>query len=152
MGASSIVERVSHSSVTGLELGIDVHSHYDKVYLFWNTLHIVECYCNGIKRYSLDIQCTRGVRMMFKHFGLTGRCSCTYVWNPDLGKTCIFSINYTSARHLTCPPITSTCRCRISGFWGTTDIHYITSFSLKNSQISTAYTRRFPTYDDLMVY
>jgi hypothetical protein len=58
MGASSVVERLSHRSVTGLELGLDVHAHYDdKVFLCWNIRRqIVECYSNGIQRYSLDVQ------------------------------------------------------------------------------------------------
>jgi hypothetical protein len=158
MGASSIVQRVSHRSVTGLELGIDVHTHYDIIFLCWNTLYIVECYNNCIQRYSLDIQCTRGVQKMFELFGLTGRCSCTYGSNPELGTPCIFRVLPMSARHFIsnafsnpmAPRTTLSCRYKISSFWETTGHHYITSFSLKNSLISTAYTDRFPRYDDLL--
>jgi hypothetical protein len=154
MGASSIVEEVSHRSVAGLELGIDVHSHpLLVVFLCWNTLHIVECYCNCIQRCSLDHQCTRGIRNLFEHFGLTGRCSCTYGPIPDRGKPCIFRVLPMSARHCSNPlgfRTTLLCRCRISSFWETTGHHYITSFSMKNSPVLTAYTKRFPTYDDLL--
>jgi hypothetical protein len=109
-----------------------------------------------IRRHSLDIQCTRGVQKMFEHFGLTGRCSCTYGSNSDLGKTCIFRVLPIAARHSTTfsnplgPQTTFTCRCKISSLWETTGHHYITSFSLKNSLVSTAYTRHFPTYDNLL--
>jgi hypothetical protein len=156
MGASSIVERVSHRSVTGLELGLDVHGHNDMVFLGWNTLHIVECYSNCIQRYSLDIHCTRGVQKMFEHFGLTGRCSCTYGSNPDLGKTCIFRVLPTSARHfiskrfLILWVLELLLRADARSLWETTGHYYITSFSLKNLQLSTVYTRRFRTYYDLM--
>jgi hypothetical protein len=94
---------------------------------------------------------------MFEHFGLTGRCSCTYGSNSDLGKPCIFMVLPVSARHFLANrfstpsgPRDFTCQCKVTNLWETTSHHYMTSFCLNKSLVSTAYTKRFPTYHDLL--
>jgi hypothetical protein len=157
VGASSIVERVNCRSLTGLELGLDVHHRSVFVILLcWKTLHTIECYSNCVQSYSLDYQCTRGLQKMFQHCGLTVPCTRTYGSDQDLGKPCIFMVLPVSGRHLVTNRFLSpmgprdfTCHCKVSCLWVTTGHHYMTSFYLQNS-ISTAYTKRFPHAYDLL--
>ena len=80
---SSIVERLASRSLSGRDLGIDVHRHTTELlHFFWKNIGTVRCYTHFLERRLLeDEEYTLIQDFMFKT-GFSGACECLSKWLP----------------------------------------------------------------------
>jgi len=93
---SSMVERLNFRSLTGQELGFDVHRcSVSRTCLYWNRSSITGCYMNYIGRYEVHFHVSNQCLRLFETFGLDYACSCCYdsptYLEDRIRKVCIYT-------------------------------------------------------------
>ena len=80
---ASIVQRLASRSITGRDLGIDVHKHYDELlHLFWKQCDTEHCYTHILERRFLEAEEYTLVQKYIFETGFPRTCECMSIWMP----------------------------------------------------------------------
>ena len=80
---ASIVQRLATRSITGRDLGIDVHKHHDELlHLFWKQYGTEHCYTHILERKFLEAEEYTLLQKYIFETGFPSTCHCMSIWLP----------------------------------------------------------------------
>jgi hypothetical protein len=98
---ASIVNRLTSRSISGRDLGIDVHMHATELlHFFWKKSGTERCYTHFLERRLLEIEEFTLIRYHIFRNGLSGACECLSTWFPPLEDKHFRSCPFKTANHI----------------------------------------------------